>query len=241
RSSMKVTRVAAVCAALVACVSAWAGLKVEMRQPWQRDTPNYIRGWKQAGAFKCDLARDCLDIAGGDGAVAYAFATVQRAAAGKAMLSIGSSDGIRVWLNGKSVLVRDAHRSLTPDEDSLELDFLKGANTLLIKAAATASFTARVLEAGTVLARATEIGPSLIELQPEMFTVRTDVDKSRAAADPVTVEVIKAGGDVAFSATAKRGELVVVDAKGWPEGAYEVRARTLTPTGLRYVTYLAWF
>ena len=43
-------------------------LKDEMRQPWQRDDTSFIRGWKIAGAFKCDLARDCLDIPGGEAA-----------------------------------------------------------------------------------------------------------------------------------------------------------------------------
>jgi dienelactone hydrolase len=255
-------------------------LKDEMRQPWERNDIRYIRGWKVAGAFKCDLARDCLDIAGGEaaakpdesqkradgaaltwrqdnawndavgfaaaegeraGAVAYAATTVERAAAGKALLSIGSVDGIRVWVNGRLVLSRDGRRSLTPDEDQVEVDLAKGANTLLIKAGATASLQVRVLEPGTVLRRSAEIGPSIIEMHPEMFTVRTDVNASRASAEPVTVEVVKAGGDIAFTASAKRGALVVVDAKGWPEGPYEVRARTKNANGLLYVTYLPWF
>jgi hypothetical protein len=153
-----------------------------------------------------------------DGAVAYAATVVERAAAGKAVLSMGSVDGIRVWVNAKPVLARDGRRSLTPDEDQVEVDLVKGTNTLLLKAAATASFSARVLETGAVLRRAAEIGPSIIEMQPEMFTVRTDANALRAAAEPVKIEVLKPGGDVAFSATAKRGALVVVDANGWPDG-----------------------
>ena len=265
---------------LLFCAAAFAGLKDEMRQPWQRDDATYIRVWKVAGAFPCDLARDCLDIPGGeaaarpdagqkradgsevewrnhgswgdeitfdaatgdrDGGVAYAAARIERAAAGRARLAIGSADGIRVWMNGKRVLTREAHRSLTPDEDLIEVDLAAGANTLLIKSSATGTFTARVLEAGTVLRRATEIGPSLIELQPELFTVRTDVDGARAAADPVKIEVVKPGGEVAFTATAKRGELVVGDAKGWSDGPYEVRASTHDPRQLLSVTYLPWF
>ena len=75
-----------------------------------------------------------------------------------------------------------------------------------------------------------------------MFTVRTDVNAARASAEPVKVEVVKAGGDIAFTASAKRGELVVVDAKGWPDGPYEVRAQhERTRRGLLYVTYLPWF
>jgi dienelactone hydrolase len=255
-------------------------LKDEMRQPWQRDDVRYIRAWKVAGAFKCDLARDCLDIPGGeaaanpaetqkradgselawredrawgdslgfgaaagerDGAVAYAATRIERATAGKATLAIGSSDGIRVWLNGKPLLARDGRRSLTPDEDRIEVDLAKGANTLLVKAGARSSIAARLLETGTVLARTVEIGPSIIEMQPEMFTVRTDVGTAHASAEPVRVEVVKPGGAIAFATSAKRGELVIVDAKGWPDGPYEVRARTLTPRRLSYVTHLPWF
>src|SRR5690348_9037491 len=179
---------------LAACVFAAdlpiSKLKDEMRLPWQRGDTFFIRGWKIAGPFRCDLARDCLDIRGGeavarpdenqkrtdgsplnwhedhcwgdacdfsaakgerDGAVAYAATIVERATAGKAVLSVGSTDGIRLWLNGKSVLARDGLRSLTPDEDQVEVDLAKGANTLLLKTAATASFSARVLETGAVL------------------------------------------------------------------------------------------
>ena len=277
---MKLYRQAALFAALLSCASAMAGFKDEMRQPWQRNDTSFIRGWKIAGAFKCDLARDCLDIPGGeaaakpdspqkradgsvlewrddhawadsvgfgaaagerDGAIAYAATTVTRAAAGKAQLSIGSVDGIRVWVNGRPVLARDGRRSRTPDEDPVEVDLAAGANTLLIKSAATGSFSVRVLEPGTVLRRVAEIGPSLIEMHPEMFTVRTDVNAARAAADPVKIEVVRAGGEVAFTASAKRGELVVVDAKGWAEGPYEVRVSTHTPTRLLTVSYLPWY
>jgi len=226
-------------------------LKDEMRQPWQRDDIRYIRAWKVAGAFKCDLARDCLDIPGGeaaatpdesqkradgselswredhawgdslgfgaasgerDGAIAYAATRIERSSAGKARLAIASTDGIRVWLNGKRVLARDGRRPLTPDEDIVEVDLAKGANTLLVKADARGAIAARLLESGSVLARAVEIGPAIIEMQPELFTVRTDVGAAHADAEPVTLEVVKPGGDVAFTATTKRGELVLVDA-----------------------------
>jgi dienelactone hydrolase len=247
-------------------------LKDEMRQPWSRGSTDFIRQWDIAGAFPCDLFRDCLGLPAGeatatksapvtwtahtswsdfiafdaatgakDGAVAYALATVTRARAGKALLSVGSDDGIRVWLNGKLALTRDSNRSLTPDEDQVEVDMAAGANTLLVKAMASNSFTLRVLEPGTVLPRLSEIGPSIIEQQPEMFTVRTDISPARRDSAPVKVEVIKAGGEVLFTGTAKRGELVVVDAKGWSEGPYEARVTTRTSEGLFFVTHLPWY
>ena len=79
-----------------------------------------------------------------DGAVAYAFTKVSRSKAGKAVLLVGSEDGIRVWLNGKPVLTKDGLRSLTPDEDQVEVDMNAGENVLLVKVAAPKSFSARV-------------------------------------------------------------------------------------------------
>src|SRR5512144_1762624 len=35
--------------------------------------------------------------------VAYAYATVERSAAGRVLLSLGSDDGVAVWVNGKRV------------------------------------------------------------------------------------------------------------------------------------------
>src|SRR5688500_10918563 len=41
-----------------------------------------------------------------NGQVAYAFVTIPREKAGKARVSIGTRDGVRVWLNGKLILFR---------------------------------------------------------------------------------------------------------------------------------------
>jgi hypothetical protein len=246
-------------------------LKDEMRLPWQRGDESFLRMWMVAGPFACDLPTDCLKIPGGegsvapvdtsmlkwkaqkswgdyiafdeisgnkDGAVGYALATVLRSKAGKALLSVGSADGIRVWLNGELVLSRDGHRSWTPDEDQVEVD-LAVNNTVIVKTQATGAFSLRVLEPGAVVARVAEIAPSIIEQQPEMFTVRTDPRSSTA--EPVRVEVIRPGGAVVFTATAARGALVLVDAKGWPDGPYEARCSTRNMKGLLYVTHLAWY
>ncbi|MEO8061921.1 MAG: prolyl oligopeptidase family serine peptidase [Pseudomonadota bacterium] len=175
------------------------------------------------------------------GGVGYAAVNIPRDKAGKALLSVGSSDGIRVWVNGKRVLAKDGHRSLTPDEDQIEVDLNAGDNSLVVKVAADATFIARVLEAGAVTTRLNEIGPSLIEIQPDIFTVRTDADSKRAGAEPVKVEVIRPGGAVVFSGAGKRGELVLVPCKTWPDGPYEVRLTTSKPTGLLYVTHLAFY
>jgi dienelactone hydrolase len=176
-----------------------------------------------------------------DGAVAYAFSNVARPESGKALLSVGSNDGIRVWVNGKVVLARDGARSLTVDEDQVEVDLVAGDNAVLVKLGAGNSFTLRVLERGTVLARTAEFGPSFAGFMPAGFSLNTDVSSKRAAAEPVKVEVIAPGGEVLYSNTAPRGEQLFIDGKAWPDGPYDVRCSTRDPAGLRSVKHLAWY
>ncbi|HEY1221190.1 MAG: prolyl oligopeptidase family serine peptidase [Bryobacteraceae bacterium] len=176
-----------------------------------------------------------------DGAVAYAFTKVSRPKAGEALLSVGSEDGIRMWLNGKLVLAKDGLRSLTPDEDQVEVDMNAGENALLIKVSALRSFSARVLEAGTVVARRAEIGPSIVKLLPDGFTLKTDIGAERTEPEAVKIEVIQPGGKAVFNTVADRGANVAIDAKAWPDGPYEVRCSTHTFTGLLYVTHLPWY
>lgn len=175
-----------------------------------------------------------------DGALAYAFTTISRPQSGKALLSVGSENGIRVWVNGKLVLSRDGARSLTADEDQLEVDLASGDNAVLVKLGAADSFTFRVLEPGTVLARTAEIGPSFAGFMPAAFSLNTDITK-REGADPVKVEVIAAGGTVMYTNTAPRGEQLFVDGKNWPDGPYDVRCSTRDAAGLMSLTHLAWY
>ena len=152
-------------------------LKEEMRDPWTRNDTDFIKNWQLAGPSACKLEAECSDVPSGqartgaglqwepsgswsdvvtlygdsNGGLTYAMATVTRAQAGKVRLSVGSSNGIRVWVNGKPVLAHDGQRSLTADEDQVEVEMKQGANTLLLKTYANAAFAVRVLESGTVL------------------------------------------------------------------------------------------
>jgi hypothetical protein len=156
-------------------------------------------------------------------------------------LSVGSSNGIRVWVNGKQALAHDGQRSLTADEDQVEVEMKQGANTLLLKTYANAAFAVRVLESGAVLTPYAEIGPGIVRDSPGGFTVKTDINGARRSAQPVTLEVIQPGGKAVFSATAPRGAEVNVDASSWPAGPVEVRATTRDARGLLYVTHLPWY
>ena len=179
-----------------------------------------------------------------EGVVAYAFAQVSRPKAGKALLAVGSDEGIRAWVNGKLVISRDGFRSFTPDEDQVEIDLNAGENSLLVKVPqqwGAWRFGARLLEPGTLLARSVEIGPSLTRLEPDGFTLKTDIGAERGDADPVTLEVIAAGGKAILTKTASRGSELAIQAGSWPDGPYEVRCTTRSFEGRLYATHLPWY
>ncbi len=191
---------------------------------------------------------DATDLSDGAGLkrdlVAYAFTTVSRNESGKALLSIGSDESIRVWVNGTQVLDRRTRRQLAFDEDRVEVELKKGENSLLVKLeqrAGTWTFSARVLEAGAVPPRIQEIGPSLFSDSATAISVRTDINSDHAAQDKVTVQVVGAGGREFASRIAPRGETVHFDGAGWPDGAYEIRCATRRLNGLLYVAHLPWY
>ena len=202
-----------------------------------------VATWHGLKAWSDTVGLDGLAV-GDDAAVAYAFAEVNRPVTGKALLSVGSDEAIRVWLNGKLVLSRDGVRALVPDEDQVEVDMLAGPNRLLVKLSQTVgpwSFCARVLEAGSVLQRRAEIGPAIVAYGADGFTLRTDVDAARPNAEAVRVEVIGAGGKVFFATTAARGARLAVSARAWPDGPYEVRSTSHRFDGRRYASHLPWY
>ncbi len=65
--------------------------------------------------------------------VAYAYTVVRSAAAGKAVLSLGRDDGIRIWLNGELVHDILTPRGIVKDEEFAPVTLRKGENRLLIK------------------------------------------------------------------------------------------------------------
>jgi len=191
---------------------------------------------------------DAVDLSDGNGLkrdiLAYAYAKVSRREAGKARLSIGSDESIRVWLNGALVLDRRTRRPLTFDEDQVEVDMQAGDNSLLVKLEQRSgawTFSARVLERGAIPPRIQEIGPSLTDESPSALVVRTDINCDRAALDKVTVQAVAPGGRILAETTAARGESVRFDPRSWPDGAYEIRCATRRMNGLLYATHLPWY
>jgi len=65
--------------------------------------------------------------------VAYAFCYIKAPQAMDVILKFGSDDGVKVWLNGDLVHVKEVGRPARPDEDRIPARMKAGENALLIK------------------------------------------------------------------------------------------------------------
>jgi len=72
-------------------------------------------------------------VAQADEVAAYAYAEVTSAAAQEVILSMGSDDGIVVWVNGKKVHTNLTERGYAPDQDRATVTLKPGANQILMK------------------------------------------------------------------------------------------------------------
>src|SRR6266404_2762616 len=73
------------------------------------------------------------ELSGGDNSANYVFRTIQVDSAQPLTLSLGSDDGIKVWLNGKAVHTNKVTRSLAADQDKVTVQLQAGENKLLMK------------------------------------------------------------------------------------------------------------
>jgi hypothetical protein len=64
---------------------------------------------------------------------AYAVTYVKSPTARKALISAGSDDGGKTWLNGKLILSKPGARSAAPGQDKAEVEFKEGWNEVLTK------------------------------------------------------------------------------------------------------------
>jgi len=78
-----------------------------------------------------------IDIAALYGAknnmVTYLRTSINRPTAAKAILEIGSDDGVKVWVNGEVVHANNTGRALEPGQDKAETTLKAGTNDILVK------------------------------------------------------------------------------------------------------------
>lgn len=84
---------------------------------------------KGVGEREIDLEKAC----GGENRVVYLQTAVRSPAEQKLLLSMGSDDGIKVWLNGELVHANDTKRGVHIGDDEATATLEKGWNKLLVK------------------------------------------------------------------------------------------------------------
>lgn len=84
---------------------------------------------KESASGQFDLSQ----VGKGDNLCAYVKTTIQSARKQDMILSLGSDDGAKVWLNGKVVHEKNVTRSFNCGEDEVKITLNEGANPLMIK------------------------------------------------------------------------------------------------------------
>lgn len=90
--------------------------------------------------------------------VAYAYGEVAAQKAGPYLMTLGSDEGVRVWINGRPVHYRLLQRAIVEDDDIVPVTLKKGRNRILVKVEqgwGGWGFAMRFLPKGTVIATAT--------------------------------------------------------------------------------------
>ena len=182
-----------------------------------------------------------------DNVAAYAFRAVHRPQAGRALLSIGSDDSVKVYLNGQLVHSNIVGRGIRADDDLVAVDLKAGDNALLVKVESPRGgwgFICRMLsEAQVAGLEAGDLRPRLEEQPDGTLTLQTDtgVGALGAASQTVLVEVVAPAGKVLTQSQARRSESIRLDPSPWPDGPYEIRLTHAGFDGRKTFIHLAGY
>jgi pimeloyl-ACP methyl ester carboxylesterase len=181
-------------------------------------------------------------------AIAYAYTTISRKQAGKIYLSMGTDDGVKVWLNGKMVHRLAVLRALTFDEDGLVADVNAGENRLLLKIQQGKGgwgFVVRMLENPNELNVITgnidfSVDPGPTKDHTLTVTSLGNLDQALMK-QTVQMEVYTTGGKTVAKKSFVCAEPVILSHKDWPDGVYEFRFRYDDIRGATSFKYATWY
>jgi pimeloyl-ACP methyl ester carboxylesterase len=181
-------------------------------------------------------------------AMAYAYTTINRKEAGKVYLTLGSDDGVKVWLNGKMVHRMAVGRSLTLDEDGFVVDMNAGENHLLLKISQATGgwgFAVRMVENPHDLNFIRGIIRfMLIQESPKdhLLTILSHGNLDQTMLEQkVKMEAYTTGGKMAAKKTFNCNQPIVLDYRNWSDGVYEFRFSYDDIEGVAQFKYLTWY
>lgn len=105
------------------------GRKINLKEKFQLPDGNN-RSWKSRPDWKDGQVVSDLT---GEFAANFLYRTITVNAPQKLSISLGSDDGIKVYLNQKLLLAKDVARGAAPDQEKLTLELKEGTNELLLK------------------------------------------------------------------------------------------------------------
>ena len=182
-----------------------------------------------------------------ENAVAYAFTSVEVEGKTRKLLSVGSDDGVRVWLNGELVLNNLVARGVVQDDDLIPVDLVEGKNRILVKVENGSGgwgFCLRLLPESFLFEKDRPFQPK-VESQPDADPLILLSDSTPALSSlcpvEVSIEVLLPGGDRIGGTRVPPGRRMEMPTVGWKEGPYEIRFSRKDPSGKVRVAYLPWF
>ena len=98
--------------------------KVDLKQAFGR------LKWRRQPRWKDGAVHNTLK---GNNSANYLFRVIDSAVAQKISLSLGSDDGIRLWINGTEILKKKVSRGAAANQEKVQLPLKKGRNELLMK------------------------------------------------------------------------------------------------------------
>jgi len=182
--------------------------------------------------------------------VAYGYTVLDWPRTEKALLSVGSDDGVKVWVNGKVALDHDVARGLTRDEDQVEVPLQSGRNTILVKVEQGGGdwgFCVRMLSRADVLLMPRHgLSISTAPADPALplqlvVKIAPTAPATGVAEIPAAVDVVAAGGKIVASRRTMTGAQIVFNTTPWPDGAYDIRCTATPPGGRTQYAYTLWY
>ncbi len=180
--------------------------------------------------------------------LAYAYATINRKEAGKVYFSMGTDDGVKVWVNGVMVHRVLQLRALTMDEDAVPVAMNAGDNRLLLKIQQGKGgwgFAVRMLENPNQLSIVTgNIDFSLKDNAPKekTLTIHSEGNLDQTLLKQTAqVEAYGAGGKVIAKKAFDCGESAILNYSNWQNGDYEFRFTYKDIRGVPTVKYANWY